>query len=155
MFPSLRFVLQLVDPRGRFDRVDFIWAAITLMGAQLAFAFGLWITGASLMGWRGFVANVVFAWLGYCAISKRLHDLGHGNWWLLGRVLLWLAGATTAALVIALVGGPAALEMGTPAFWTTFAALMVPPLGLALWLHLARGEPAANPYGPAPAHASF
>jgi uncharacterized membrane protein YhaH (DUF805 family) len=152
MSPSLRFVLQLVDPRGRYDRTEFIWAAVNLIGAQLAFALGLWLTGASLLGWRGLVANAVFAWLGYAAICKRLHDLGHGAWWLLGRALTWLAVAFAAALGIAFVVGPAALEMGTPAFWLMFAGLMLPPAGLALWLHLAQGQPSANRYGPPPGH---
>jgi uncharacterized membrane protein YhaH (DUF805 family) len=153
MSPSVQFVLQLADPRGRYDRTDFIWAAVTLMAAQFAFAAGLWVTNASFMGWRGLAANAVFIWLGYCAISKRLHDLGHGSWWLLGRVLAWLAGAIAVALVIALVAGPSALQTGSTSFWATFAALMLPPAGLALWLHLAAGNPATNRYGPAPAHA--
>ena len=144
-------VLQLADPRGRYDRVDFIWAAITLLAAQLAFALGLWVMNASFMGWRGLVANLVFGWLAYAAISKRLHDLGRSTWWMLGGVLAWLVAAIVVALAVALVAGPDALATGAPGFWTTFAALMLPPLGLAVWLHLAEGEPPANRYGPAPA----
>ena len=34
------------------------------------------------------------------------------------------------------------------------AALMLPAAVMALWLHLAAGEPGANCYGPAPAHDS-
>ena len=150
MSPALQFIRQLPDPRGRYGRTDFVWAAITLLGAQLGFAFGLWLTGADFLGWRGAVANTVFAWLGYAAISKRLHDLGHGTWWLAGCVLAWLVVAGLISLVIALVVGPDALDAGSSAFWATFAGLMLPPLTLALWLHLAQGEPVTNRYGPVP-----
>lgn len=152
MSPGLLFALQLTDPRGRYDRADFIWAAITLIAAQGAFALGLWLMQASFVGWRGLVANLFFGWLAYAAISKRLHDLGRSSWWMLVGVLVWLAAATAVALVIALAAGPDALEAGTAGFWATFAALMVPPAGLAIWLHVAAGEPTANRYGPAPAH---
>ena len=76
MSPGVRYVLDLADPRGRFDRVDLIWAAVTLIAGQLAFVLGLWIMNASVLGWRGFLANLVFGWLGYAAISKRLQGTG-------------------------------------------------------------------------------
>ncbi len=152
MSPGVHFVLQLADPRGRFDRVDFIWAAVTLIAGQLAFALGLWATNASFLGWRGFLANLAFGWLAYAAICKRLHDLGHSSWWLLGCVLAWLGIALVATVIVAVVVGPDALETGTPAFWATFSALMLPAVVMALWLHLAAGAPAANSYGPVPIH---
>ena len=151
MSPSVRYLLQLADPRGRCDRTEFIWATVMVVAAQVAFALGLWATNASFMGWRGVVANLAFGWLTCAAISKRLHDLGRSGWWMLGGMLVWLAGAVAVALVVALVAGPEALETGAPGFWATFAVLMLPPLGLALWLQLAKGEPAANRYGPPPA----
>src|SRR5262245_45054936 len=151
MSPSLHYALHLADPRGRSDRTEFIWAAVMLLAAQLAYGLGLWATNASFMGWRGVVANVVFGWLACAAICKRLHDLGRSGWWMLGGVLAWVVGAIAAAFGVAVIVGPHALETGAPGFWVTFAALMVPPLGLALWLHLAEGEPAANRYGPVPA----
>ena len=151
MSPSVRYVLQFADPRGRYDRVEFIWAAITLLAAQLAFALGLWVMNASFLGWRGVVANLAFGWLACAAISKRLHDLGRSAWWMLGGVLTWLVAAIAVALAVALAAGPEALETGAPGFWATFTALMLPPLGLAVWLHLAEGEPVANRYGPGPA----
>jgi uncharacterized membrane protein YhaH (DUF805 family) len=154
MSPGIRYVLDLADPRGRFDRVDLIWAAVTLIAGQIAFALGLWIMNASFLGWRGFLANLVFGWLGYAAISKRLHDLGHSSWWLLGCVLGWLAAALVLALAVALIAGPDALETGTPAFRATCSAVLLPAVVRALWLHLAAGEPRANCYGPAPAHDS-
>jgi uncharacterized membrane protein YhaH (DUF805 family) len=150
--PSIRYFLELADPRGRFDRIDLIWAALTLIAGQAAFALGLWVTNAAFLGWRGFLANLAFGWLGYAAISKRLHDLGRSSWWLPGCVLAWLGIALVVAVVVALLAGPDALETGTPAFWATFSALMLPAAAMALWLHLAAGEPAANCYGPPPAH---
>jgi uncharacterized membrane protein YhaH (DUF805 family) len=150
MSPGLHFAVQLADPRGRYDRVDFIWAAVTLIAAQAAFALGLWLMQAPFVGWRGIVANLVFGWLAYAAISKRLHDLGRSGWWMLAGAALWFAAASAVALSIALVAGPDALETGTRGFWATFLALMLPPAGLAVWLHVAAGEPAANRWGPAP-----
>ena len=50
-----------------------------LVAAQIAFAAGLWVTNASLMGWRGLVAYLVFGWLAYAAVSKRLHDFGRST----------------------------------------------------------------------------
>jgi uncharacterized membrane protein YhaH (DUF805 family) len=148
----MRYLLELADPRGRFDRLDFIWAAVTLLAGQLAFALGLWLMNASFLGWRGFLANLVFGWLAYAAISKRLHDLGHSGWWFFGCVLAWLGTALVLALIVALAVGPDALEAGTPVFWATFSALMLPAVGMALWLHLAAGQPDANCYGPVPTH---
>jgi len=147
MSPSVRYFLQLADPRGRCDRAEFIWAAVMLIAAQVAFALGLWVTNASFMGWRGVVANLVLGWLACAAIAKRLHDLGRSSRWILGGVLSWVAGA----IVVALVAGSHVFETGTADFGATLAALMLPPLGLALWLHLAEGEPVANRYGPPPA----
>ena len=47
-----------------------------LIAAQVAFAFGLWVTNASVMSWRGLVAYLVFGWLAYAAVARRLHDFG-------------------------------------------------------------------------------
>jgi uncharacterized membrane protein YhaH (DUF805 family) len=152
MSPGIRYVIELADPRGRFDRLDFIWAAATLIAGQLAFVLGLWVTSASFLGWRGFLANLVFGWLAYAAISKRLHDLGHSTWWFLGCILAWLGTALVLAVIVALAVGSDGLETGTPAFWATFSALMLPAAAMALWLHLAAGVPRANCYGPAPTH---
>jgi len=79
MSPSVRYVLHLADPRGRCDGAEFICAAVMLVAAQAAFAAGLWVTNASLMGWRGLVAYLVFAWLAYAAVSKRLHHFGRNT----------------------------------------------------------------------------
>lgn len=151
MSPSIRYVLQLADPRGRYDRADFLWAAINLLAGQVAFVLGLWVTNASFMGWRGLVANAVFVWLGYAAISKRLHDLGRSALWLLGATLGWLIAAGAMATAIVIVAGPSAIEPGAPGYLATFALMMLPPLVLAAWLHLAEGESVENRYGPATA----
>lgn len=152
MSPSVRYALQLADPRGRCDRVEFMWAAVTLVAAQIAFGLGLWVTHASILGWRGLIANAVFCWLGYAAISKRLHDLGRSAWWLLWALLGWLVGGGALATVIAVAAGPSAIEPGAPGYLATFALMMLPPLGLAVWLHLAQGELTENSYGPTQAH---
>ena len=79
MSPSVRYFLHLADPRGCCDRAEFIWAAVMLIAAQVAFVVGLWVSNASLMGWRGVVAYLVFGWLAYAAVSKRLHDFGRST----------------------------------------------------------------------------
>src|SRR5262245_34643954 len=147
MSPSVRYFLHLADPRGRGDRTEFIWAAVMVVAAQIAFALGLWVTNASVLGWRGIVANLVLGWLAWAAIAKRLHDLGCSSRWILGGFLAWVAGA----IAVPPIAGSHALEMGTAGFGATLAALMLPPLGLALLLLLAKGEPAGNRYGPASA----
>jgi hypothetical protein len=67
-------------------------------------------------------------------------------------MLAWLGTALVLALIVALAAGSEALETGTPAFWATFCALMLPAAAMALWLHLAAGELSANCYGPVPTH---
>ena len=118
-----------------------------VVAAQVAFALGLWVANASFMGWRGVVANLVLGWLAWAAIAKRLHDLGRSSRWILGGVLGWVAGT----IAVAPIAGSHALEIGTAGFGATLAALLLPPFGLALLLLLAKGEPASNRYGPAPA----
>jgi len=146
------FALQLVDPRGRFARKGFFSAAGMLLAAQAAVAAGLWLTSARFDGWLALALNMAFCWLGYAAISRRLHDLGRSAWWVPGGALLWVVGAIVAAIALVLAVGPAALEPGAPTYWATFAAMMLPLLGVALWLHFAAGEPGDNRFGPAPAH---
>jgi uncharacterized membrane protein YhaH (DUF805 family) len=152
---SATFMLQLVDPRGRCDRKGFLLAAATLLVLQAAVAAAMWSSGAAFHGWQALAAGAAFAWLGYAAISKRLHDLGRSAWWIPAAVLLWLVGAFVFAVGIAVAANPDVLAPGTPAYWVTFLLMMLPLAGIALWLHAAAGDSDANRFGAAPSVLGF
>jgi uncharacterized membrane protein YhaH (DUF805 family) len=116
---------------------------------------GLWGTGAAFDSWIVAAANLAFLWLGYAAVSKRLHDLGRSAWWVPGGILAWVLGATLAAIAIVVFAGPAVLLPGNAGYWGVFALMMLPLLGIAVWLHFAVGEAGANRFGPAPAVGGF
>jgi uncharacterized membrane protein YhaH (DUF805 family) len=146
----VRYALQFIDPRGRCDRKAFLSAAAVLLAAQALVAAGLWIGGAPFDGGLALALNAAFCWLGYAAISKRLHDLGRSAWWVPGGALVWAAGALVAAIALVLAAGPAALEPGASTYWLALTAMQLPLLGAAPWLHFAAGEQGDNPFGPAP-----
>jgi uncharacterized membrane protein YhaH (DUF805 family) len=139
----------LLDPRGRCDREQLLLAAAFLLLLQFVAALALWLAGLEFTGRLAFTVNGLFCWMGFAAISKRLHDLGHSAWWVAGGLLMWLSGAALFSLLLALIAGSEALDPATGGlYWPLFAALMLPLLAAALWLHVARGQPEANRFGP-------
>jgi uncharacterized membrane protein YhaH (DUF805 family) len=150
-----QLALQLVDPRGRCDRKGFLIAATLLLSAQGLVALGLWLCGLGLDGWIGLAANLGFCWLGYAAVSKRLHDLGRSGWWFAAGAIAWLAASMVFAVGVAVAAGPAQLAPGTPTHHAVFAGMLLPILAALVWLHMAAGERAANRYGPVPADFGF
>lgn len=151
----IHFALQLLDPRGRCDRKGFLTAAGALLALQATAVLGLWLSETAFDSGIVAAGNLAFLWLGYAAVSKRLHDIGRSAWWVPGGILAWVLGATIAAVGVVLFAGPQVLEPGRPGYWVVFAVMMLPLLGIALWLHFAAGEPGANRYGPAPAGGGF
>lgn len=140
--------VHLVDPRGRSSRRDFLLAAIGLFGLQLAFFALVWSLHGTIEGMTVLPANLAFCWMAFCAISRRLHDLGRSAWLMPLAASAWIAAGLAVALAIALVAGPRAVRPGSAGFWITFAILLVPPLVTALWLHTAEGQGESNRYGP-------
>jgi uncharacterized membrane protein YhaH (DUF805 family) len=148
-------VLQALDPRGRCNRKGLLLAAGVLLTAQAAIAVALWGTGLDLTNGIAMVANATFCWIGFALISKRLHDLGRSSWWIAGAVLVWLVAIICLAGAIALIGDPDLLALDTTSYWLTLAAMLLPLLVAALWLHTARGDEGSNSFGPEPAEQGF
>ena len=148
---AVEFTPHLVDPRGRSGRRDFLHVAITLFVLQLAFFAVVLLLQAELTAVSALPANLAFCWMGYAAVSRRLHDLGRSAWWMPAAAATWLVAGFLVALAIALVAGPGAVKPGSPGFWIAFGCLLAPPFTVALWLHLAVGDSGPNRYGPPPA----
>lgn len=139
---------HLLDPRGRSGRGDFLCVAVALFVLQLVLLAALRVLGSDVDGLLVLPLNVAICWMGYAAVSRRLHDLGRSAWWMPVAVGVWIAVGFCIALAVAIVAGAEALKPGGPGFWMVFVVLLAPPFAVALWLHLAEGENLANRYGP-------
>jgi uncharacterized membrane protein YhaH (DUF805 family) len=155
MVHASQFVVQLLDPRGRCDRRGFLIAASLLLSAQALLAAALWLSGAGFDGGAALAVNAGFCWLGYAAVSKRLHDTGRSGWWFAAGVLAWLAASTVLAVAVAVAAGSAQLVPGTRTHDALFVSMLLPLVAALIWLHLAAGEHAANKYGPVPSSLGF
>jgi uncharacterized membrane protein YhaH (DUF805 family) len=155
MVHATNFALQLLDPRGRSNRKGFLFAATLLLSAQGLIALGLWLGGLGFEGWAALGANLAFCWLGYAAISKRLHDMGRSGWWFATGLAGWLVASMVFAVGVAVAAGPAQLAPGTPTYDAVFVCMLLPLVVGLLWLHVTAGERAANKYGPVPAAFGF
>ncbi len=140
--------MQLFDPRGRAGRRDFLYAAITMFVLQVALLALVAAFDANAEGFYLLPANFAFVYMGYAAISRRMHDLGISAWWMPAAVGIWLAAGFMLALLLALILGPSALSPGKPGFWLAFFALLAAPLTVAVWLHVAPGDSGPNQFGP-------
>lgn len=140
--------LQLVDPRGRCNRTDFLHAAIAMFLLQTAVFGLLWRLTGEFDHVSVLPANVAFVWMGYAAVSRRLHDLGHSAWWMPAAVAAWLGCGFVLALLLTLTMGAEQMFPGSPLFWVVFACLLAPPLLAALWLHVTEGQQGSNRFGP-------
>ena len=139
---------HLLDPRGRSGRLDLLRVAIAMFALQLLLLGVLWGIGSQVDALLVLPVNVLFCWMAYAAVSRRLHDLGRSAWWMPVAFGAWVFVGFLVALLVAVVRGPEAVQAGRPGFWMVFACLLVPPLLVALWLHLAAGEGRPNRYGP-------
>lgn len=149
------FALQLIDPRGRCNRRGLLLAAALLLGLQVSTGAALLAVGLGLTGRIALTLNLVFCWVGFAVVSKRLHDLGRSTWWVPTAVLIWLAGAISVIVAIVLIGDPEYLTPGTPGYWLVFGLMMVPLFITAVWLHVAEGDAVENRFGPAPTALGF
>jgi uncharacterized membrane protein YhaH (DUF805 family) len=140
----------LFDPRGRIDRKGLLLLAGGLFAAQ-AMIYG--------MAWAGFYPSrhslvqlfeVAALWICLAAAVKRLHDIGCGGTWVLigfgCQCLFALVLVVTAMLTM----GQGALETGTSTYWWIVGVTMLPAVAATLWLHVQRGQPHDNIYGPVP-----
>lgn len=148
-------VLQVFDPRGRCNRKGLLLAAAILLALQIAAGLALWGAGFDLASPLVQPVNVAFCWVAFPLISKRLHDLGRSAWWIPGAVLIWLAAIISLAGAIVLSGDPDLLAPGTTSYWITLAAMLLPLLAAAIWLHTAPGNAGSNRFGPQPTSHGF
>ena len=148
-------VLQAFDPRGRCNRKGLLLAAAILLTLQVAVGLALWVAGFDLASPVLLPLDVAFCWAAFALISKRLHDLGRSAWWIPAIVLIWLAAIISLAGAIVLSGDPDMLAPGTTSYWITFAAMLMPLLVAALWLHSAKGHAGDNRFGPEPTAHGF
>jgi uncharacterized membrane protein YhaH (DUF805 family) len=155
MAHAAQIALQLVGPRGRCDRRGFLIAATLLLSAQGLVALGLWLSGVGFDGWGVHGTSLAFCWLGYAAVSKRLHDMGHSGWWFATGLVGWFAGSFVFAVTVALAAGTEALAPGTPTHHALFAFMLLPLVAGLLWLHMAAGDRAHNQFGPVPTVLGF
>ncbi|RTL72173.1 MAG: DUF805 domain-containing protein [Hyphomicrobiales bacterium] len=142
--------LQLVDPRGRANRRDFLHAAIALFALQCLCLAGIALFDPQAQGLWLLPVNLAFAYMACAATSRRLHDLGHSAWWMPAAVAIWVVVGFVTAFGLALILGHHALAPGEPGFLLTFACLLAAPLAGALWLHLTPGDGGSNQFGPPP-----
>jgi uncharacterized membrane protein YhaH (DUF805 family) len=148
---ALSFIAQMLDPRGRCNRM-----------ALLYWAGGVLILQVLLIGL--FMAvdvdprhplvqalNLAFVWMAFSATAKRLHDIGSSAWWALGFFLIWMAGCLVVGLVVFFAIGPDALDPGTMAYMGLLGIFGAPVLYALVWLHAKPGEAGANRFGAEPA----
>jgi uncharacterized membrane protein YhaH (DUF805 family) len=142
---ATRLGTLLFDPRGRVTRQDLLVAAIIMVLADLA--------AGSLAGdgHIGLVCKSVVLWMGCAAVIKRLHDVGRSGWWVLGgmaAICIWTAVIGLGAMFTLRLD---TLDAGSTGYIILFSVLMLPALGITLWLHLAEGDAFMNRFGPVPA----
>jgi uncharacterized membrane protein YhaH (DUF805 family) len=147
--------LDLFDPRGRCNRKGLLIIACALLALQVA---------AGLLVWQGVlvpagpamrIGEVLFLLMAASATSKRLHDIGLSALWILaglGGMVLW---SIVLALLLLFTAGATALQPGAAGFMTAVAGTMAPAFAVTLWLHLAKGEPGRNRFGPEPTGLGF
>ncbi|MFM9975060.1 MAG: DUF805 domain-containing protein [Beijerinckiaceae bacterium] len=136
----------LFDPRGRADRSDLLIAAGILIVLEV-----LMLLLQNAPG--GFGSAPVYAlqglmlFIGTVVTIRRLHDLGRSGWWILGGIAgfcIWTAIIAVSGLF---VSGRELLSPGSNSIMVFGGLLMLPALGVTLWLHLADGEPFKNRFG--------
>lgn len=135
----------LLRTDGRIGRKDFWIGAAALIGVGLVFGLipvvGPFVSLALLLPWT-------------CLTAKRLHDFGRPGW-----LVLIAVSPTVGSAALALFSVLAAASLSTigAAFAGASLTLMVSTaaslvsLGFLIWVGLAAGDPAPNPYDAAPA----
>lgn len=151
----LQLVLSLLDPRGRCNRKGLLIIASAMLGVELSLLGAFWAFDLSLVGAPASALKLLFCWLAITACSKRLHDLGRSAWnlaWALPVTIFW---TLAIALAFAFGLGIESLMPRSPWYPLAIGASMLPVVSATLWLHLARGNPGPNRFGPEPDGVGF
>jgi uncharacterized membrane protein YhaH (DUF805 family) len=139
---------MLFDPRGRMGRAQLLAAATVMLAAEVGLLAVTSPDGSlPLHFWP---VKALALWIGGVAIVKRLHDVGLSGWWFLGGMAGFCMWAAVLGVGVVITGGFESLQPGGLGYLMVLAALMVPALGVTLWLHLAAGEPGMNRFGSEP-----
>jgi uncharacterized membrane protein YhaH (DUF805 family) len=138
-----RFASLLADPRGRASRQDMLAAAAVM--TALDFGLGSLAEGPAL-----YAVKAAAYWIVAVGVIKRLHDIGHSGWWLAGGLSAMCMWSAVVGLTVGLAAGIEALQPGSLIYVGMLAVLLLPALGMTLWLHLAPGQPGVNRHGPEP-----
>ncbi len=151
----LLLAMSLLDPRGRCNRKGLLIIASAMLGVELILLGAFWGFSLSLTGPAASALKLLFCWLAITACSKRLHDLGRSAWnlaWALPVTIFW---TLATALAFAFGLGLESLMPRSPWYPLAIGASMLPVVAATLWLHLARGNPGSNRFGPEPEGLGF
>lgn len=147
--------IDIFDPRGRVSRIGLIVIAAVVVGVQAGIYGASYVTNSTLPPAVETALDIVFAWLGYVSVSKRLHDIGYGA----GLLLAGIAGISLAAVVtavgVARVFSEDQLMPGGIGFLAVAAVVFIPVIAAVIWLHCKPGHPFANRFGPVPGTTGF
>jgi uncharacterized membrane protein YhaH (DUF805 family) len=130
-------------PVGRGSRAEMLLAAfVMLAGEAILFSLGDWLGQAGAL-----VLKALVVWIGLMVTIRRLHDLGFSAWWVLfGAAFLCMWGSLMLLSGLFFLGREVVVP-GSTFHLVVLALVMLPAIGVALWLHLAPGQPFRNRYG--------
>lgn len=149
-------VLGILDPRGRLSRKGLLAVAGWLLAADVAMVVMIWLTGIGLAGQVLVVFKLASVWIATVAVAKRLHDLDLSAWWIAKAMAAFIGWSIVVSVVLLTAFHAAdALNPRHIAFWLNVTATCLPVLGAILWVHIAKGTPGANRYGPEPGAKGF
>ncbi len=148
-------LIDIFDPRGRVNRTGFVVIAAILVGAQCGVYGTKYATGVPLPPGIDVALDVLFTWLGVVAIARRLRDLDVSS----GRLVLGIIAsallAVTVAFAVIFSMGEESVVPGALGYLIIAAAVALPPIAFAIWLHVAPGNEGSNRFGPAPGASGF
>jgi uncharacterized membrane protein YhaH (DUF805 family) len=147
---------DLFDPRGRANRGGLLKVAVLLLAADVVAVAVIAATGAAFTGAAALAFKLVSVWIATAAVARRLHDVGFSAWWIakgLAALIAWSIAVAVALLTR--YTAAEALDPAQSAFWLNLALTSAPVLAALGWLHVARGDAAANRYGPPPGASGF
>jgi uncharacterized membrane protein YhaH (DUF805 family) len=149
--PDVAQILRVsFDPRGRLDRRGMFIVAIALLVLQVFAGLALLRAGVPADAPLSLAVAAVFLWIGFAAVSKRLHDIGRSAWMFPLFCLAWVVCALGVSLTVYFVFGDEALVEGTATFRALVGGLVASIVAALVWLHVRPGMVGVNAYGPPP-----